>query len=139
MTTLGTVTLSVPSEYTRNGYDVTITTLQSSSGLFTQLRELFAKTPYGTAIHGLPGRRPLGEDMTTDNVNTVYVTFTDGTTAKPQNGYYLLRSFNYMDNESPEGHEYVIYMSLFFLGTDSYYQACYTLSKLDTETSDWGI
>lgn len=139
MTTLGTVTLSVPSEYTRNGYDVTITTLQGTEGLFTALRELFAKADYGTAVHALPGRRPLGEDKTPDNVLTVYCTFTDGTSGKPQNGWYLLRAFNYTDNESPEGHSYVMYISLFFLGTDAYYQACYALSDLETLDSDWSI
>ena len=140
MTTIGSVTISVPASYGRSGYDVQLRGSMSSSTLFNQLRELFAKAEYGTAIHKIPGSRPYGEDLTDELANTQHVDFTDGTTGKAQDGYYLLQpSYIYSDDESPEGHSYVFTINLFFLGTLAYYSHAYRVKILDELESDWDI
>jgi len=139
LTTIGPVTLSVPSEYRRSGWDVTVTVLQASQALFTSLHELFGKCSTGTALHSIPGAYPQGEDMSADEVNTQYCDFTDGTTGKPVDGWYLLRGFSYMDDESPEGHEYTITLSLYLLGTNALYECGELVIDLEEETNDWNI
>ena len=139
MTSIGTVTLTTPYLFNRRGYDVTLSACVDIDE-FTQMRELFAKAEYGTAVHQIPGSRPFGEDLSADAVNTVYCTWTHGTSKKVLNGWYLLRpSFTYVEDESPEGHHYVYTIQLFFLGTDSYYQATYNVIDLTTLESDWDI
>ena len=139
MTTIGTVTVTTPYVFNRRGYAVTLASCVTEDE-FVQMRELFAKAEYGTAIHAVPGTRPFGEDLTADSVNTVYITWTVGTSSKPQNGYYLLRpGFSYVDDETPEGHNYIYTIRLFFLGTLAFYTACYACLDLEVVDSDWGI
>lgn len=140
MTTIGTVNIDIPYLYHRRGYDVTLSGYVDTEAEFTQMRELYAKAEYGTAIHQVPGERPYGEDLTVDAVNTVYCTWTHGTSGKVQDGWYLLRpSHSFVEDESPEGHSYVYTIRLVFLGTDSYYQACYECLDLEALESDWDI
>jgi len=139
MTTIGTITVNTPYRYSRNGYNVILNSIVDEAR-FTQMRELFAKAEYGTAVHQIPGERPYGEDLSADSVNTVYCTWTQGTSGKVPNGWYLLRSsFSYIEDESPEGNSYVYTIGLFFIGTDAYYQAAYGVIDLDVLDSDWGI
>lgn len=140
MTLIGAVTIDIPVLYRRSGYAVVMAgSLEDSAG-FNELRELFAKTEFGTAIHQVPGARPFGEDMTEDSLNTQYVSFSHGISGKAQDGYYLLRpGYSFADDESPEGHDYVFSLSLFFLGTSAYYQDGYKMKELDELDSDWGI
>jgi hypothetical protein len=139
MTTIGTVTITTPYAYSRRGYAIALSSCVDEEE-FNQMRELFAKAEYGTAVHQIPGERPYGEDLTADEVNTVYVTWTHGTSGKVQNGYHLLRpSFSFTESGTPEGLNYVYNIRLFFLGTTSYYQACYAVIDLDTLDSDWEI
>ena len=140
MTQIGTVIVDTPMVYRRTGYAVRMEAYVGTEELFTQMRELFAKTEYGTAIHDVPGERPYGEDLTTDGRNTQYVTFTTGTSGKVYNGWYLLRpSFAYVEDDTPRGYHYVYDINLFFLGTDSYYQSAYNCIDLEVEDSDWEI
>jgi len=139
MTSIGTVTITTPYAYNRRGYSITLSSCVDEDQ-FNQMRELFAKAEYGTAVHQIPGERPYGEDLTADQVNTVYVTWTHGTTGKVQSGYHLLvPSFSFVETGTPEGLNYVYTIGLFFLGTLSYYQACYAVIDLDVLDSDWGI
>lgn len=140
MTQIGTVIVDVPRTYRRNGYAVSMNIYVETEELFTQMRELFAKADYGTAIHSIPGERPYGEDLTAEGRNTQYVIFTSGTSGKVSNGWYLLRpSFAYVENDTPRGYTYVYDINLFFLGTDAYYQSCYSCVGLEVEESDWDI
>jgi hypothetical protein len=78
--------------------------------------------------------------LTDELANTQHVDFTDGTTGKAQDGYYLLQpSYIYSDDESPEGHNYVFTINLFFLGTLAYYSHAYRVKVLDELESDWDI
>ena len=140
MTTIGTVTIDIPYLFNRRGYDVALAGYVDTSDEFNQMRELFAKAEYGTSVHAVPGERPYGEDLTADEVNTVYCTWTHGTSGKVQNGWYLLRpGYSFVEDDSPEGHSYVYRIRLFFLGMDSYYQAGYELVDLEALDSDWTI
>lgn len=140
MTTIGTINLTTPYLYSRSGYDVTVSACVDEDE-FQQMRELFAKANYGSTVHPVPGERVFGEDLTADAVNTVYCTWTHRTSdTKVQDGWYLLRpTFSYSEDDSPEGHAYVYTIRLTFLGTDSYYQACYVVLDLETLDSDWSI
>ena len=139
MTTIGVVTVSIPYSYRRQGYGISLSSIVDETE-FNQMRELYAKAEYGTSVHAIPGDRPYGEDLTADQVNTVYITWTVGTTGKIQNGYYLLRpSHSFIETENPEGLNYVYHIRLFFLGTTSYYQACYAVIDLERLDSDWSI
>lgn len=139
MTTIGVINVTAPHRYDRSGYIVSFDALLTQTE-FEQMRELFAKAEYGTAVHQITGERPYGEDLTADAVNTVYCTFTHGTSGKVQDGWYLLRpSFTYVEGESAEGHAYVCAFQLFFLGTDAYYQSCYNIIELESEENDWEI
>jgi len=137
MTTIGPVTLTVPSEYRRSGWDVTVTVLQGTEALFTSLHELFGKCSYGTTIHGVPGAYPWGEDLAADEVNTQYCDFTDGTSGKPIDGWYLLRGFSYTEDETPEGHHYVMVLSLFLVGTNALYECGEMVIDLEDVVNDW--
>ena len=140
MTTIVPVTIQGPSEYRRRGYNLNLIALLSGSVTFNELRELFAKSGSGSKIHDdIPGSRPLGEDLTSENLNTQYCIFTQGTTGKVQDGFYLIRSYSFTDDETPEGHDYVFGMNLFFLGTSAYYQDGYRMKGLDEVTNDWGL
>jgi hypothetical protein len=140
MTTIGTITIDTPATYARAGYEVTVTGCFDDAPRFNQLREAFAKADYGTAVHAVPGGRPYGEDMTKDEVLTVYCTWTHGTEGKIQDGWYLLRPpHSFIEDETPEGHSYVFSIRLFFLGTDAYYQACYDCLDMEALDSDWDI
>ena len=139
------MTVDTPAIMRRDGYNVSLTVTSDTSAQFNQIRELWAKTDYGTAVHPVPGERPYGEDMTTEQRNTQYVDFTSGTTGKPQDGWYLLRpSHRFYEDESPEGHSYYAVVNLFFLGTDQYYQQGYVVGDMldaedDAALNEWGI
>ncbi len=140
MTQIGTITVTVPMLYRRRGYDCNFTGYMEDEDLFNQMRELFAKTDTGTAIQPVPGERPYGEDLTLDSRNTQLCVFTSGTSGKPQDGYYLLRpSFMYVEDETPRGYTYVFDINLFYLGSDAFYSAAYSVVDLDVLDSDWGI
>ena len=140
MTLIGAITIDVPVLYGRGGYAVVMSGSFDDSLGFNELRELFAKAEYGSAIHAVPGARPFGEDLTDASLNTQYVSFTHGVSGKPQNGYYLLRpGHSFSDDESPEGHSYVWSIALFFLGTTAIYQDGYKLKSLESVTNDWGL
>lgn len=139
MTTIGTITVNAPNRYERIGYEVMVTALVTETQ-FNQMRELFSKADYGTAIYQIPGARPYGDDLTADAVNTVYCTWTHGTSSKVPNGWYLLRpTFRYVEDESAEGHSYVYAINLFFLGTDSSYSHCYGITGSGDLDNDWEI
>jgi len=78
--------------------------------------------------------------MDEDLRNTQYVQFAHGD--RPITGWYLLRDFNMFQDETPEGADmgsYLFAVSLFFLGTDAFYQACYNAIDMDRLESDWSI
>ena len=140
MTTIGPVTIQGPAEYRRRGYNVTVVGLISAADIFNSLRELFAKAEAGSKVHDdIPGSRPIGEDLTAGSVNTHYCDWTQGTTGKPQDGWYLLRSFEFSDDETPEGHDYVFRAVLFFMGTDAYYQPAFRVNNSEDVENDWDI
>jgi len=137
LTRIDTVTVDVPVRYAFQDYTVQMTGSMDSLARLTQLRELFAEAPTGTAVHMVPGRRPKGEDMTEDGRLTVYCRFTHGD--RPIDGWYLLRRFNMYEDETPLGVAYNWGVTLFFLGTDAYYSACYLCLDVEARDSDWGI
>lgn len=138
MTTIGSITLDVPVNYTRRDYDIEVFGTVYTLNQLNEIKELFAKALAGSAIHdNIPGERPLGEDLTEDNGNTVYVLWTHGD--KPFNGWYLLRGTQTFQDDSPVGFAYNFTLSLFYLGSKSYYQAGFTMKGLELATNDWGI
>ena len=140
MTLIGAITIDVPVLYSRSGYNTSMAGSFNDSVGFNELREMYAKAIYGTAIHPIAGGRPFGEDLTETAQNTQYVQITEGLSGKSQNGYYLLRGgYTFAEDESPEGHSYVWKISLFFLGTSAYYQDAYALKSLAAVSSEWGI
>lgn len=140
MTKVGDVTIDTPVTYNRRGYNAILEGSFDDSLGFNELREMWAKADFGSAIHEVPGERPYGEDLTEDSQNTQYIIFTHGTSGKPQNGYYLLRaSHNFVEDRSPEGHSYVFAVALFFLGTTAIYQDGYLLTEQEDVTNNWGI
>jgi len=139
VTKIGSLTISSPSEYVREGSQVSLTVLQAGEALFQSLKELFLDAEYGTVVHEVPGSRPIGEDLTPDNSYTVYCLFTHGTSGKPDDGYHLLRGYTYFDDESPEGHSYVMMLRLFYLGSTATLQDGYIVFDLEEEENDWDI
>ncbi len=142
MTVIGALTIDIPVAYRRRGYSVRMQGSHNDSGGFNQLREMFAKAEYGTAIHPVPGERPFGEDLTNDLRLTQFIIFSDphGASEKPQDGYYLLRpGHSFVEDHTPEGHDYVWSIVLFFLGTISYYSHAYRAKGIDEVENDWGI
>lgn len=140
MTQIGDLTIDTPVSYDRSGYFVSLYGSMDDEDGFNKLREMFAKTAAGSAIHQIPGDRPIGEDLTDELRNTKFCQFTEGTDGKVQNGYYLLRpSHDFVEDETPEGHSYVWSISLFFIGTKGYYQPGFIIKKLERATNDWGI
>ena len=136
MTNIAGIAIRVPNSYSMSGYDVDILCTQASEILFDEMRELFSLCDT-TTVQWIPGRRPIGYDPTEGNVNTVYITWTHGN--KPENGFYLLRGFNIVENESPFGHAQGFTASLTFLGTLAYLVSAYMVTSLEVETSDWSI
>lgn len=140
MTQIGVAVIDIPSEYFYSQYSVTMRGGVDRDEDLHSLRELFALTRTGTAVHSIPGRRPVGEDMDEELRNTQYVQFTHGD--RPITGWYLLRSFDFFQNETPMGADcatYIFLAELFFLGTKAYYQACYGVVDCEALDSDWGI
>ena len=84
MTQIGSVTLDIPTAYRREGYAVSMVGSHNDSEGFNELRELFAKAEFGTAIHAVPGERPFGEDLTDDLRLTQFCVFTHCTAGKVQ-------------------------------------------------------
>lgn len=72
-------------------------------------------------------------------MNTQYCIWTHGTSGKPQDGFYLLRAFEFTEDESPEGHDYVFRATLFFMGTNSQYQDGARAKNMEDVTNDWRI
>jgi len=145
MTQIGVLTIDVPTEYRWRQYDTILIGLVDRDEDLHALRELFAKSREGTAIHDSLDDRPWGEDMDNDQRNTQYVQFTHGD--RPISGWYLLRSFAYFGDETPEGHDvhgYLSTITLFFLGTNAFYVAGFVVKDMEDvedeiEDNDWGI
>ena len=136
MTQIHDIDIQVPNSAAMDGYNVELIGLMGSEDEFEQLRELFSLAE-STAVQMVPGRRPIGWDATEDEVNIRYVTWTHGN--KPENGWYLLRSYNTFENESAEGHSWYFIVNLVFLGSTEYLQDGYILKNLEQEISDWGL
>jgi len=137
LTVIDALTIDVPVSYTFQDYNVQLIGSMDTLTRLTELREKFSKAPYGTAVHQVPGRRPKGEDMTSDNRLTAFCQFTHGD--RPLDGWYLLRTFNMVENETPLGVAYNWSINLFWLGSNSYYNACYLVTDVDVLASDWSI
>ena len=136
MTTIGPITLDVPVRYTRRGYEIEVFGTVNTLAQLTQLKELFAKAEAGSAIHDdIPGERPIGEDLTEDHQNTQYCAWTHG--EKPQDGFYLLRGIQTFEDDTPVGFAYSFSMSLFWMGTDSYYQDGARAKNMEHLENDW--
>jgi len=140
VTRIGTLTIDIPSEYRWRQYEVTLIGFVDRDEDLHALRELFSRSREGTAIHDASEGRPIGEDMDVDARNTQYVLFTHGD--RPVSGWYLLRGFSYFGDETPEGADVANYLftaTLFFLGTDAFYQASYNVMNMESLDSDWDI
>ena len=130
--------MDVPVSYTRRDYDIEIFGSCDLLVHLNEIRELFAKCLAGSAIHDdIPGERPIGEDLTEDNQNTEFLEWTHGD--KPITGWYLLRGTQTFEDDSPVGFAYNFTLSLFYIGSTSYYQAGYAMKGLELATNDWGI
>ena len=140
MTQIGVAVVDIPAEYRYSQYGVVMRGAVDRDEDLHSMRELFAKSRVGTAVHNVPGTRPFGEDMDEDQRNTQYVQFTHGD--RPITGWYLLRSFSLFQDETPMGADcatYAFSVDLFFLGTVSYYVAGFACKDLDEADSDWGF
>ncbi|HUW44780.1 MAG TPA: hypothetical protein VMW50_03200 [Dehalococcoidia bacterium] len=140
MTQIGVAVVDIPEEYRYSQYGVVLGGAVDRDEDLHSMRELFALCRTGTAIHNIPGRRPIGEDMDEELRNTQYVQFSHGD--RPITGWYLLRSFSLFQDETPMGADratYAFTVDLFFLGTVAYYVAGFALKDLEAAVSDWGI
>lgn len=132
MTQIGVLTIDVPTEYRWGQYNVTLIGSVDRDEDLHSLRELFAKSRVGTAVHDIPGTRPFGEDMDDDQRNTQYVQFTHGD--RPVTGWYLLRGFSMFQDESPRGADcdaYLFNVTLFFVGKTSFYVAGFAVKDME--------
>lgn len=136
MTTIAGISIQTPASYSVNGYDVSIVCTLVSELIFDTVRELFSLCDT-TTIQWIPGRHPIGYDPTEDQVNTVYVAWTQGD--KPENGYYLLRNFEVLEDETPFGHAWGFKCTMTFLGTAAYLTAGLDVVDLDEVSNDWTI
>lgn len=136
MTQIHDIDIQVPNSAGMDNYNVELIGLMGSENEFDQLRELFALCE-STAVQMVPGRRPIGWDATEDEVNIRYVQWTHGN--KPRDGWYLLRSYTTVDNESAEGHSWYFIVNMVFLGTTEYLQDGYILKNLEVVENDWDI
>ena len=93
--------------------------MDDSQDVFNELLELCSLARAGTGIQDIPGSEPVGYDHTEDNVNTVYVTFTNARKAKT--GWYLLRGHSYSEDRSVRGYNYYMEIALFYLGNEAGY------------------
>ena len=140
MTQIGVAVIDIPTEYRYSQYAVVMRGSVDRDEDLHSLRELFALSRTGTAIHSIPGRRPVGEDMDEELRNTQYVQFSHGD--RPITAWYLLRGFALFQDETPLGADqsnYAFSVDLFFLGTSSYYVAGFACKGLDEADSDWEI
>ena len=145
MTQIGVLTINIPTEYRWGQYAVTLAGAVDRDEDLHSMRELFAKSRVGTAVHDIPGTRPFGEDMDEDQRNTQYVQFTHGD--RPVTGWYLLRGFSMFQNETPQGMDcknYLFTVTLFFVGTTAFYIAGFVVKDMeDVEVevleNDWRI
>jgi len=140
LTRIGVAVIDIPAEYRYRQYSVTMRGAVDRDEDLHSLRELFALCRSGTAIHSIPGRRPIGEDLDEELRNTQYVEFSHGD--RPITAWYLLRGFGLFQDETPMGADcatYVFTVDLFFLGTTAYYSAGFAMKELDEATSDWLI
>jgi len=136
MTTIGGISINVPARWTVSGYDVTLLCTQADENLFNEIRELFSLCDT-TSVQWVPGRRPIPHDPTEDELNIVYIVFTHG--EKPENGWYLLRSFESFEDESPLGHAWVFTASFLFIGSMAKYEPGYRMKSLEKEANDWNL
>lgn len=136
MTQIHDITIDRPSAARYQDYSVEVVGLVLTQNQFNQLRELFSLCET-TGVQMVPGRRPIGYDPTEDELNIRYCTFTHGD--KPENGWYLLRSYATSDDETPEGHSRVFVVNMVFLGASEYMQDGFRAKELDEATNDWNI
>jgi hypothetical protein len=136
MTQIHDIDIQVPNSAGIDGYNVELIGLMGSENEFDQLRELFSLCET-TAVQWVPGRRPIGFDPTSDEINIRYVQWTHGD--KPEDGWYLLRSYNTIENESAQGHSWYFIVNMVFLGSTDYLQDGYISKDLEAEINDWGL
>ena len=136
MTQIYDIDIQVPNSAGIGGYGVELIGLVGSEAIFDQLRELF-RLCETTAIQIVPGRRPIPWDATEDELNIWYVAWTHGD--KPEDGWYLLRSWSTTDDESAQGHSQYFVVNMVFLGTSQYKQDGYRSKQLEIVTNDWSI
>jgi len=136
LTQIHDIDIQVPNSAAMDGYNVELVALMGSEDEFNQLRELFSLAET-TAVQIVPGRRPIPYDPTEDELNIRYVQWTHGD--KPENGFYLLRSYNTVENESAQGHSWYFIVNMVFLGGVEYLSDGYRAKTLEILTNDWGI
>ena len=95
MTQIGVAIVDVPVDYRYTQYVVTMLGSVDRDEDLHAMRELFALARTGTAVHEMPGRRPIGEDMDEDLRNTADLFFL-GTNA------YYVAGFAVKDMEDVE-------------------------------------
>lgn len=138
MTTIKNITLDIPMAWTFGSREVTMRAIVNTQAQFDELRELFSRARAGIGIQDVPGSRPIGYDHTEDNVNTVYITFTDGN--KTRSGWYLLRSMSYAeDTETPLGFAFYMECGFFFLGTEIDVTDGLVLKHMEDLSNDWSM
>lgn len=136
MTQIHDITITAPNSAGYQGYNVELIALVSSETIFDQVRELFSLCE-STGIQSVPGRRPIPVDPTEDEINIWYVSWTHGD--KPEDGWYLLRGYNTVENDSAQGHSQYFIVSLIFLGTSQYKQDGYRSKGLGIRTNEWSM
>ena len=145
MTQIGVAIVDVPVDYRYTQYVVTMLGSVDRDEDLHAMRELFALARTGTAVHEMPGRRPIGEDMDEDLRNTQYVQFTHGD--RPITAWYLLRAFRMFQDETAVGsdvQQYAFTADMFFLGTNAYYTAGFAVKDMEDvedeiDDNDWGL
>ena len=146
MTKIGVITLEVPVDYRFGNQTVTmsgvIETDCSSPEELHSLRELFAYSLSGSVIFDPPWGKPIGDDMDAEQRNTQYIQFTHGD--KSITGWYLLQTFTMFQDETALGFAYNFSITLFLLGTKSYYQPGFIVDDMDDvgdeiDDNDWDI
>ena len=136
MTQIHDIDIQVPNSAGMDNYNVELIGLMGSEDEFNQLRELFSLCET-TGVQYVPGRRPIPFDPTEDELNIRYVSWTHG--YKPENGFYLLRSYNTFENESAQGHSWYFVVNMVFLGTTNYLSDGYRAKELEVLSNDWSI
>lgn len=129
------ITVDFMMDYQYSGREVSIALMDNSQDVFRELLELCLLDRAGTGVQDISGSEPIGYDHTEDNLNTVYITFTNARKAK--SGWYLLRGHSYPEERSVRGYNYYMEMSLFYLGNEADFTDGLLLKDLEELTNDW--